>query len=98
MLYNSIIETIGNTPLLRLSSIEKCRGSKAAVYGKLEAMNPAGSIKDRASLSMILDAEEKGILKPGGTIIEPPAEIRASVLPPLRQREATGQSLFCRKV
>lgn len=71
MLYNSIIETIGNTPLLRLSSIENCRGSKAAVYGKLEAMNPAGSIKDRAALSMILDAEEKGILKPGGTIIEP---------------------------
>ncbi|MEE0515472.1 MAG: cysteine synthase A [Emergencia sp.] len=71
MLYNSITETIGNTPLLRLSSIEKCRGSKAAVYGKLEAMNPAGSIKDRAALSMILDAEEKGILKPGGTIIEP---------------------------
>ena len=71
MLYNSITETIGNTPLLRLSSIEKFRGSKAAVYGKLEAMNPAGSIKDRAALSMILDAEEKGILKPGGTIIEP---------------------------
>lgn len=71
MLYNSITETIGNTPLLRLFSIEKCRGSKAAVYGKLEAMNPAGSIKDRAALSMVLDAEEKGILKPGGTIIEP---------------------------
>lgn len=71
MLYNSIIETIGNTPLLRLSAIEKCRGSKAAVYGKLEAMNPAGSIKDRAALSMVLDAEKKGVLKPGGTIIEP---------------------------
>lgn len=71
MLYNSVIETIGNTPLLRLSAIEKSWNSRAALYGKLEAMNPAGSIKDRAALSMILDAENKGILKPGGTIIEP---------------------------
>ena len=71
MIYQSLTETIGNTPLLRLSRIEKAKDAGACIYGKLEAFNPAGSIKDRAALRMILDAEEKGRLKPGGTIIEP---------------------------
>lgn len=71
MLVKSATELIGNTPLLRLSRIEANLGLKAKIYGKFEMFNPSGSVKDRASLSMILDAEEKGILKPGSTIIEP---------------------------
>lgn len=71
MIYNSITEAIGKTPLMRLHSIEESQSIKANIYGKLEAFNPAGSIKDRAAMWMIKDAEEKGILKPGGTIIEP---------------------------
>ena len=71
MICHSIIETIGKTPLLRLSGIERSEGARACLYGKLEAFNPAGSVKDRAALWMIRDAEEKGLLKTGGTIIEP---------------------------
>ena len=71
MIYNDITETIGRTPLLRLNGIERKRNLKAELYAKLEAFNPAGSIKDRAAYYMIKDAEERGILKPGGTIIEP---------------------------
>ncbi len=71
MIYNDITETIGRTPLLRLNGIERRRNLKAELYAKLEAFNPAGSIKDRAAYYMIKDAEERGILKPGGTIIEP---------------------------
>ncbi len=71
MIINSITEAIGKTPLMRLARIEAATGAEAAIYGKLEAMNPAGSIKDRAALWMIKDAEEKGLLKEGGTIIEP---------------------------
>src|SRR5699024_6435087 len=71
MIYQSITETIGNTPLLRLSKIEKAKDAGACIYGKLEAFNPAGSIKDRAALRMILDAEEKGRMRRGGTITEP---------------------------
>lgn len=71
MIINSITEAIGGTPLMRLNNIEHSEAAGAKIYGKLEAMNPAGSIKDRAALWMIKDAEEKGILKEGGTIIEP---------------------------
>lgn len=71
MIYNSITETIGKTPLMRLNRIEESEGVVGAIYAKLEAFNPAGSIKDRAALSMILDAEKRGILQQGGTIIEP---------------------------
>ena len=71
MIYNRITETIGKTPLMRMSNMEREEGLQASLYGKLEGFNPAGSIKDRAAFYMIKDAEEKGILKPGGTIIEP---------------------------
>ncbi|MEF9921563.1 MAG: cysteine synthase A [Anaerovoracaceae bacterium] len=69
--YNSITETIGRTPLLRLNNIEKEMGGKGRLFGKLEAFNPTGSIKDRAAYWMVKDAEEKGLLKEGATIIEP---------------------------
>jgi len=66
---NSTTELIGNTPLLKLNKY--AAGSEATILAKLELFNPAGSVKDRIALKMILDAEEKGILKPGATIIEP---------------------------
>jgi cystathionine beta-synthase len=65
---NSIIEQIGNTPLIKLNRINK--GLKPQIFAKLESANPGGSVKDRIGFSMIEDAERKGILKPGGTIIE----------------------------
>lgn len=69
--YNSVLELIGKTPLLRLHSFERSHGAKAAIYAKLEYFNPAGSIKDRAALAMIEAAERAGKLTPGATIIEP---------------------------
>src|SRR5215213_7713853 len=67
----NIIELVGNTPLLHLARF--ARPPLADIYAKLEYMNPGGSVKDRAALGMILDAEERGLLKPGSTIIEPTA-------------------------
>ena len=67
----SILDLIGHTPLLHLSRF--IQPPLADVYAKIEWLNPGGSVKDRAALGMILDAEEKGRLKPGGTIIEPTA-------------------------
>ena len=71
MLYTSIEQTIGGTPLVRLTKIEKKFGLKAKLYAKLECFNPTSSVKDRIALSMIEEAEEKGVLKPGSVIIEP---------------------------
>lgn len=68
---NNLTELIGNTPMLRLNNMEKAFDSEASVTAKLEMFNPGGSAKDRIALSMINDAEKKGILKPGATIIEP---------------------------
>lgn len=68
-IYNDITELIGNTPLIRLNKIAK--DIDADILAKLEFFNPAASVKDRIGLSMIKDAEERGILAPGGTIIEP---------------------------
>ncbi len=70
-IYKSIEELIGNTPLLELSNIEKSEKLEATILAKIESFNPAGSAKDRIALSMINDAEEKGILKEGSVIIEP---------------------------
>ena len=70
-IYTSFSQLIGKTPLLALNNIAKKDDLKARVLVKLEGCNPAGSAKDRVALSMILDAEEKGILKPGSVIIEP---------------------------
>ena len=70
-IYSSMEELIGGTPLLELKKIEKKFNLKARVLAKLEYFNPAGSVKDRIAKEMILDAEEKGILKSGSTIIEP---------------------------
>ncbi len=71
MIYDSITQLIGETPLLRLNRYAEKYNLKAEIIAKLEYFNPAGSVKDRVALNMVLDAEEKGVLKPGGTIIEP---------------------------
>lgn len=68
MIYSSITELVGRTPLVEVSGFE---GQKARIAVKVEAFNPGGSVKDRIALAMIEDAEKKGILKPGATIIEP---------------------------
>lgn len=68
----SVTELIGGTPLLEASRYAESAGAtEATIYTKLEYLNPAGSVKDRVALAMIEDAEKKGILKPGATIIEP---------------------------
>ncbi len=67
----SIQQLVGNTPLLRLLATEKKQNLSAALLAKLEFFNPGGSVKDRAALSMIEDAESRGILQPGSVIIEP---------------------------
>ena len=70
-IYESITELIGNTPLLEVKNLEERMGLKARLLVKLEYFNPAGSVKDRAALRMIEDAEEKGTIRKGATIIEP---------------------------
>ena len=66
-----LTDLVGNTPLLEFSNFNASKGLKAQVIGKLEYFNPAGSVKDRIALAMIEDAEAKGLLRPGATIIEP---------------------------
>ena len=71
MVYTSVTELIGKTPLIELKNIEKKNSLNATVVAKLEYFNPAGSVKDRIAKAMIEDAEAKGVLKEGATIIEP---------------------------
>ncbi|HEV8321986.1 MAG TPA: cysteine synthase A, partial [Myxococcota bacterium] len=68
-IYESVLETIGRTPLVRLSRF--ARGARADVLGKMESRNPGASVKDRVGLAMIEDAERRGALKPGATLVEP---------------------------
>ncbi|MBE6712606.1 MAG: cysteine synthase A [Ruminococcaceae bacterium] len=70
-IYKDVSELIGKTPLIRLEKLEREWGSLANVIAKPEGFNPAGSAKDRVALQMLLDAEKKGLIKNGGTIIEP---------------------------
>ncbi|MGB2568313.1 cystathionine beta-synthase [Micromonospora citrea] len=67
--YDNVVEMIGNTPLVRLRNVTE--GIRATVLAKVEYLNPGGSVKDRIALRMVEDAEAAGILKPGGTIVEP---------------------------
>ena len=71
MICKSVTDLIGGTPMLELNNITKKDGLSVRLLAKLEGSNPAGSAKDRVALSMILDAEEKGLLQPGSVIIEP---------------------------
>jgi len=65
----NVLELIGNTPIVKINKM--CMSNMASIYGKLESFNPGGSIKDRICLSMIEDAEERGLISPGATIVEP---------------------------
>ncbi|TAL91708.1 MAG: cysteine synthase A [Rhodanobacter sp.] len=67
MIYDSILDTIGNTPVVKLHRLAP---QHVTVYVKVEAFNPAGSVKDRLALAIILDAEQRGVLKPGQTVVE----------------------------
>ncbi|MBA2078564.1 cysteine synthase A [Rhodanobacter sp. PCA2] len=67
MIYDSILDTIGNTPIVRLHRLAP---KHVELYVKVEAFNPAGSVKDRLALAIILDAEQRGVLKPGQTVVE----------------------------
>lgn len=69
--YNSALDLVGNTPLLKANNFIKANNLQADIYAKLEYFNPAGSVKDRIAKAIIEDAEEKGILKEGSVIIEP---------------------------
>jgi len=68
MQYSNILQAVGRTPLIRLNRV--ANGIASAIYVKAEFLNPGGSVKDRAALYIIKDAEEKGLLKPGGTVVE----------------------------
>lgn len=70
-IYRSVTELIGKTPLLELTRLEEKENLQAKIYAKLEYFNPTGSVKDRVAYAMIADAEAKGMIKPGATIIEP---------------------------
>ncbi|HPW34105.1 MAG TPA: pyridoxal-phosphate dependent enzyme, partial [Arenimonas sp.] len=67
MIYNSILDTVGSTPIVKLHRIGP---SHVDLYVKVESFNPGGSVKDRLALAIILDAEQKGLLKPGQTVVE----------------------------
>lgn len=71
MIHNTITELIGHTPLVKLNKFAAHRNAQANIIAKVEFFNPGGSVKDRVGLAMIEDAERRGILRPGGTIIEP---------------------------
>ena len=70
-IYKQITDLIGKTPLVELGKYSASKGLETPVIAKVEFFNPGGSVKDRIALAMIEDAEQKGILKPGATIIEP---------------------------
>ena len=70
-IYEGVGDLIGNTPLVHLGQMEERYQLDAYILAKLEYLNPSGSVKDRTALAMIRDGEERGILKPGATIIEP---------------------------
>ena len=67
MIYNSILDTVGSTPIVKLHRIAP---THVDLYVKVESFNPGGSVKDRLALAIILDAEQKGLLKPGQTVVE----------------------------
>src|SRR5271168_4427285 len=74
---DGFVGTVGNTPLIKLRRASEMTG--CTILGKAEFLNPGGSVKDRAALAIITDAEERGLLRPGGVIVEGPPAIPGSV-------------------
>ena len=68
--YESVLDLIGHTPIVKLNRLKKVLGLKANIFAKLEFLNPGGSVKDRPALNMILEAEKEGLVKEGTTIIQ----------------------------
>ena len=87
---DTFLDAMGNTPLVRLDRVT--RGVRPTVLAKLEMLNPGGSVKDRIGIRMIEAAEREGLLKPGGTIVEPTAATRATGSRSPRRSAATGAS------
>ena len=85
-IFGSILEAIGGTPLVEVKGFDE---GGARVLAKVEYFNPGGSVKDRIALSMIDDAEKRGLLLPGGTIIEPTSGKRSSDCPASRMQRRT---------
>src|SRR5829696_5955779 len=69
--YENIVAAVGKTPLVRLGRVEEGEGIRARVLAKIEYLNPGGSVKDRPAVKMLAVAEKEGLLKPGGTFVEP---------------------------
>ena len=69
--FESVLDVVGNTPLIRLGTIERGEGIEATLLAKVEYLNPGGSVKDRPAVKMLEVAEKEGLLKPGGTVVEP---------------------------
>ena len=88
MIYNSILDTIGNTPVVRLNNIAPAH---VDVFVKVESFNPMGSVKDRLAFAIIDDAEKRGVLKPGQTVVEATSGNTGIALVMCRQRLS-----FCR--
>ena len=95
MIYTSVSQLIGRTPVLELCNIERTDALKARLLVKLESANPAGSAKDRVGLFMIDDAQARGLLKPGSTIIEPTSGNTGIGLCAVAASRATGASSSC---
>jgi cysteine synthase B len=93
MTFRTIEDFIGNTPLIRLQRLDAdAEKSKNVILAKLEGDNPAGSVKDRPAISMIRRALERGAIKPGDTLIEPPPATPASASPWRRRSRACAWS------
>src|SRR5688500_2291759 len=69
--FENVLEAVGNTPLIRMGKIERDEGIEATLLAKVEYLNPAGSVKDRPAVKMLEVAEKEGLLRPGGTVVEP---------------------------
>ncbi|HZF58837.1 MAG TPA: pyridoxal-phosphate dependent enzyme, partial [Rubrobacter sp.] len=69
--FENVLDLVGNTPLIRLGRIERDEGIEATLLAKIEYLNPGGSVKDRPAVKMLEVAEREGLLKPGGTVVEP---------------------------
>lgn len=95
--YKGIQELIGNTPLVEAVNLEKKLGLKATLLLKLEYFNPAGSVKDRIANGMIEDAEKKGLLKEGATIIEPTSGNTEWFSSICSRKRITKLSLLCQR-
>ncbi|GIU98514.1 MAG: hypothetical protein KatS3mg014_0130 [Actinomycetota bacterium] len=87
---DSILDAVGNTPLVRLRRVT--RGVRPTVLAKLELLNPGGSVKDRIGLRMIEAAERAGLLRPGGTIVEPTSGTPGTASPSPPRSRATAAS------